>query len=201
MSYGHLKLKDLKRAIDFQNNQAYKRKRFSKNSIITITMSSPILKTYFILLTFSLVFLNSTSAQQVIFEYDDSGNRILRQVIELRVAPPQDSSNMNSTNMEEQSVFDEINPVNSTLADGREVYIYPNPTDGEVLIEISEIREDETGELLILSMEGKIIEQKTELDKSIPIDLSAQASGNYILKLRLGKQNKEWVIVKEGTNP
>ena len=150
-----------------------------------------------LVLLMALMATSLAYSQDILYTYDASGNRMVREVIQLRVAPPQDSSDMGSDNIENQSVFDGVNSVNSTLADGREVNIYPNPTDGELLIEISKIKEGETGELLILSIEGKIIEQKTELDKSMLVDLSAQASGKYILKLRLGKQVKEWGIIKK----
>jgi len=157
---------------------------------------------YLIVLVMTLVLNIGYSQQQVIsFEYDNSGNRVLREVIEIPAAPlANDSTTVNVEGPKSKKSSDSIAPVNpvlSSLPDGREVNIYPNPTRGQLLIEISEIKEGESGKLLILSMEGKIIEQRAIKDKTIHVDLSRQARGNYILRLRLGEQKKEWQIVKQ----
>jgi len=165
--------------------------------VIKIKKMNTKITTLLLLLSLSFAY----SQQQVItFEYDDSGNRILRQVIEVPAAPPEGSNVANNEGPKSKNEKDSTslgNPVISKLSDGREVNIFPNPTKGQLQIEISEIKEGETGELLVLSMEGKVIEHRTEIQKAISVDLSQQSAGNYILKLKLGKQRKEWQIVKK----
>jgi len=140
-------------------------------------------------------------SQDISYSYDNSGNRVLREVIEIPAAPLAiDSTTVNVEDPKSKKGTGSVAPVNpvlSSLPDGREVNIYPNPTRGQLQIEISEIKEGETGKLLILSMEGKIIEHRAIKDRTIPVDLSRQARGNYILSLRLGEQKKEWQIVKQ----
>lgn len=134
----------------------------------------------------------------VIFDYDDSGNRVLREKLYL----PEGASN---TNDSLQTFMDEtiISPSERDDAalsriDGRTVYLYPNPTHGRVEVELGSFNVDtDSGDWFLTSVKGTVLLQSENLEKNLKLDLGKYPSGRYILKMNLNGQHKEWIIVKQ----
>ncbi len=58
--------------------------------------------------------------------------------------------------------------------------IFPNPTEGMVTVDFSEVQ---TGKLLVTDITGKVIlDRLVNAEKSLTLDLSANRSGLYVIK-------------------
>ena len=133
-----------------------------------------------ILCSFSL----STFAQtpQLVYSYDDGGNRIQRRVFEV-------NERLADTTATEDFVPPEVQ-------DG-DVLAYPNPTNGNVNIAVSaNLLEEETGNYVIVDLSGREIRSGTIVQSQTPLDLTGEANGNYILTVFVGERREEWQIVK-----
>lgn len=117
------------------------------------------------------------------FEYDASGNRIERQLIQLK------STSVAGDN-QQQEVFE------GTL-DKREIKIYPNPTKGNLVVEIPFNDEQPQLTLQVYSMRGTLISEQLATSETTIVDLNRQPAGMYILRIFSGQSVSEWKIVKE----
>ncbi|HZL11129.1 MAG TPA: T9SS type A sorting domain-containing protein [Prolixibacteraceae bacterium] len=132
-------------------------------------------------LSCTLVF--SLYAQDVIFHYDNAGNRIER-VIELK------SAYIVKSAVVEQQVFEEI------LAE-REIKIYPNPTEGQLSVSIRNPESLPEGTITVTDMNGRTILTKRIETELTPVDLSARPAGYYLMKIVLGTETSTWKIIKK----
>ncbi len=144
-----------------------------------------------ILCIFLFVFTGFLTAQTVDYTYDDNGNRI-RRVITLKSAVindaepgTEDESNAGEENKEEYS---------DQLPDYI-VKIYPNPTRGELNIEISGSGDDIQAEYMIYSQAGVLLERKKQPAFSFTVDFSKYPEGMYILRLTISGQTSVWNII------
>jgi hypothetical protein len=113
------------------------------------------------------------------FNYDGSGNRENRQLIQLKSG--QTSS--------EESIYEDI--VNQL-----EIKIYPNPTKGLLKIEIPCI-EKEKATIGIFTMQGAMIKKLAVSTTYTEVDLKNQPPGIYILRICVGEISSEWKIIKD----
>lgn len=136
-----------------------------------------------ITLTFLLLVIMSVQAQTVQFSYDAAGNRIKREVIRLKQSFESENDSLNC-----------IQPVTTQLQDAR-VVIYPNPTKGMLILEISD--PGIQNEVIIITSQGNIILHRKALKSATTLDLSAYPAGLYILQLNIDNMTSEWKIIKE----
>ncbi|NDC40851.1 MAG: T9SS C-terminal target domain-containing protein, partial [Chitinophagia bacterium] len=73
--------------------------------------------------------------------------------------------------------------------------VYPNPSAGSITVELDEM--DENAEILIVDARGRVVCQRAERTSKFDIDLSAEASGMYLLRIASGGQIREARIIKE----
>ena len=137
--------------------------------------------TYLIL--FGLLFMVSCFPVfgQVSYEYtyDDSGNRITRNVIHLSKAQIDD----------QDFSVDNI--------DGKLIRIYPNPTKGFLKIEIPHEGEEYLASIKAYTINGRLIANKETAKEVYVLDLHDQPSGIYMLKIQIGNKMADWKIIKE----
>jgi hypothetical protein len=121
------------------------------------------------------------------FTYDDSGNRIKRQFIQLKSG----QVNANNANSDEDVLIeDELN--------NRKIKIYPNPTHGKLRIEIPGSDHNSLPVYLhVYSSGGTIIIQRNIKDRINNLDLSNLPAGIYLLRIGIGDEHSEWKIIKE----
>ena len=122
-------------------------------------------------------------AQDVNYHYDNAGNRIER-VIELK------SAHIAGNEVREQQVFDE-------MLGEQEIKIYPNPTDGLLAVSIGSSTSLPEGRIVLTDMNGRIILTKQIETGLIPIDISGQPVGFYIMRIDLGNETTTWKIIKK----
>jgi hypothetical protein len=159
---------------------------------------------------------NQGFTYEILYTYDDLGNRVRRELIVMSPSPQapntqdkKDSlSNYNLADNNKLSKFDD--PVNSglntkgddnkkyeSLLGERKVTVYPNPTKGDLRIEITNLNPDNKGKITINDVSGKLIQEIQNISSSNVVNISNIPNGSYVMQLVIEKKRKEWVVVKE----
>jgi len=128
---------------------------------------------------------------QVTYAYDASGNRTNRVITFTSKSPaqPQSSEEEEPT---AQKVYSE------DLKDFS-IRIYPNPTKGDITVEIHQLPEGKTVTLTLYSMAGSLIMQKAGVRDIEHFNISKQPNGVYLLKITAkdSTSSTEWKIIKK----
>jgi hypothetical protein len=134
---------------------------------------------------FITICISSLLSAQTTFNYtyDDAGNRVLRQVVELR---SMQSNSNDSIALQESTTLGEM-----------QISIMPNPTAGLLQINISNLPANAEGGITLWDLQSKEILKQTGIFANNPINLSQQPKGTYLMQIRVGKQRSEWKVVKE----
>jgi hypothetical protein len=149
----------------------------------------------------------------VSYGYDNAGNRISRTInMPICTPPPQDST---ETVIEEEDIAGIGQDVDTQVANRREqseqnektqevytdvlsetqIFIYPNPTRGELKIESGELRVDNVE---IFDMMGRRVDvQYSILNTQYSIDISHLPAGTYIMRIAVGDEATSWKIVRQ----
>ncbi|HEY4786689.1 MAG TPA: T9SS type A sorting domain-containing protein [Bacteroidales bacterium] len=139
----------------------------------------------------TLLIQNNVFAQTKIkYGYDNTGNRQSRHLIILTSDTTSSATAQTEKSAKDQKVFSE------TVGD-KKILIYPNPTKGQLLIEIQGYDKEDKTLLYLYNLSGNLMINSVITENSIPLDLSGYSPGTYILKLTLGNKTSEWKIVKE----
>jgi len=168
-----------------------------------------------ILIIISVIEVKSQTYSQFQYTYDAAGNRIKREIIVISPSSPAPNTQNNNdsvgnsnniaNNIESGKLenFDgsvtneqESNKSESLLGENK-ITVYPNPTTGELKIDISNFNPDSKGTIIVTDMIGKLITEIKNVSSSNLVNLYTTARGSYVLKLVLDGKSKEWVIVKE----
>jgi hypothetical protein len=123
------------------------------------------------------------SQTQYGYEYDDSGNRISRQVIPLRSAEVKDDQ-------KKEEIY-------KGALDSLEIKIFPNPTKGTMTVEVPLKDRQDQVQLRIYNMKGVLISFQDVAEEKTTIFLNDQPSGIYIMRISCGKSVSEWKIIKQ----
>ncbi len=132
----------------------------------------------------SLCELGSYDDSGIEFSYDKHGNRISRRVILLK------SSSASADSVEQ------VYPIIEDLTDKYRFIIYPNPTKGELRIEIQG-GEFESGEINIYSLSGILLLSTRDISRSNYLDLIEFNSGAYVMRVMVDGFVSEWKLIKE----
>lgn len=132
------------------------------------------------------------------YTYDEAGNRIKRKFIllELRETPPELTDMIQA--------IEEIEQENNTLdetdyndkVDGRTIAIYPNPTKGQLKLEIGDVSNINQAYIRVTDISGKELFYNDKLETTMLYDLSGQADGTYLMTISINGKRSEWKIVK-----
>jgi len=146
---------------------------------------------YPFLIIIALCFVSGSElyAQTIIsYNYDDAGNRVQRKIV-LNTQAAQ-STKSDSISKEKKKVYEE------NVGD-QKVRIYPNPTRGQILVEISGYDKNANSGLYLYNLSGTLLSSISPISGSDPLDLSAYPIGTYILKIVIGNKKNEWKIIKQ----
>lgn len=137
----------------------------------------------------SLLTNNILKAQTPIqYSYDNSGNRILRKVITLKSAKVlPDSTNISKKG---KDIYEDN-------LGNKKIIIYPNPTKGELRVDIGNYEDTPVSGLSIYDISGKLIIKKSQVNQSTILDLFPYPSGTYVMIIYIGNEKAEWKILKE----
>lgn len=122
----------------------------------------------------------------MVFSYDDNGNRIRNKIVFTKI---QDKGNIHETESSFlTSVLDTMNSV--------EICIYPNPTNDKVVVATRGMENGQTLKAMLLSITGKVLEERVIADTQESFDLSEKASGVYLLELHINQEKQIWKVIK-----
>jgi hypothetical protein len=157
-----------------------------KPSIKTIDM---LYKTCILFALLSLNFI-SLSGQAIYYDYDESGNRVKRYIV---------LSKGSSSGDDTLKKYEEIIK-SEEFADKLEeltIKIYPNPTRGQLTVEINGLGLDETVDYQLFSQTGLLLGTNNKNGFYFTIDMEKYPDGLYILRLMINGKISQWKILKE----
>jgi hypothetical protein len=127
---------------------------------------------------------NNPSVQ---YTYDAIGRRIGRNVITLKSA--HDFTQRDSAYVAQESFNENLG--------AQKVIIYPNPTRGQLKVDIQADEKETNMALYLYDLSGKLLISKKPANNSTLLDLSGYSTGTYLLKILIGDKTSEWKIIKE----
>lgn len=139
------------------------------------------------LLVLSLVFASlcgSAFADRINNVYDAAGNRLTSEKVIIFTR-----GSVNGNAPEEKMYQD-------SLASTR-ITIYPNPTEGDLKIDIAGVSDFESSGLILYDMAGKVVCNITELSESNELDITSYANGMYIMVIKIKEESTTWKIIKK----
>lgn len=147
-------------------------------------------------LSFTIFFgINHSAYTQefVEYHYDDAGNRVLRRVI---VIPPKLTPEDSLQVLQQSETQNNKLETSEKLGDCQAI-IYPNPTGGTFILEISGSFDVNSSILSLYSVSGIELDSWKHLMESNSMDVSTFPTGNYILILSLNGYSTSWKLIKE----
>jgi hypothetical protein len=103
---------------------------------------------------------------------------------------------LKQTDFNGDSTYSDIRSVN--YISGLDIVAHPNPTKGKVTLELTDGEWTSDAHLLIYTMDGRLIDQKSNLKNSVyAIDLGVYETGVYLIDIYSNGINKQFKIVKE----
>ena len=144
----------------------------------------------------------SSLAQDIEYTYDAAGNRYTRKVI-----PPMENAIMEDKGINNSQAEETSNETETTEQEEPEVYkdlvaekqlnIYPNPTRGRLKIDMLNYDPDVQGSIQVFGINGRLVQNKNQLNTSIEIDITNEPAGSYIMIIIIGNEKSEWKIIKQ----
>jgi hypothetical protein len=139
------------------------------------------MKNLFLILA-CLLFYVTGNSQKLEYRYDKAGNRTQCIVIPLK------SGSISQEAIEE--------PIKHDLGP-RKIAVFPNPTKGDLRIEIVNGEDDEDYKFHLFDIAGKLIFEAIQHGNGTQqIDLSSHAHGTYILILKAPDAKMDYKIIK-----
>lgn len=139
------------------------------------------------LLSLNLIAL---SGQAIHFNYDESGNRVKRYIV---LGKGSSSGDETSKKYEESNKSAEFTDKLEELT----IKIYPNPTRGQLSVEINGLGIDETVDYQLFSQSGILLGTNKKNGFYFTIDMGQYPGGLYILRLMIEGKISQWKILKE----
>ena len=131
--------------------------------------------------------------QSVGYAYDEAGNRTSRTIVLAAASRRTARSGRAGT----QEPDETQTPVSDRL-DGRRIDIYPNPTQGCLLVQLTGGDLTQPVKAHVYDSNGTLVlTRDMEPDGQTELDLSAQPAGLYILRLLNGNNSREYKIIKQ----
>jgi hypothetical protein len=118
---------------------------------------------------------------QIEFDYDDAGNRTSRQIVTLN----------------KSAFLSDTISISEAQIGNRSLKLFPNPTYGVLTMSVDNLDAGEIINVLVTDIAGHTIIKDRQQSSSFKIDLSDYPKGVYIFSATIGKQRKEWKIVKK----
>lgn len=159
----------------------------------------------------SLLLSGSLLAQREIqFSYDNSGNMTSR-VIYFPSIPPslelvdnstgtsdenhEPGDNNNADNGSDEKTVDK--KIFDDMLGNQQIKIYPNPTMGNLVINIPAYQVNPNDRIDIVDMQGVLKKQILTLSESNTIDISSYPPATYIMLIYIGGETTQWKIIKQ----
>ena len=151
-----------------------------------------IIRQFIIGLILTTLQLGNLSAQTpVYYGYDSNGNRKVRSITlsETKSAKADTSNNKQANSLKPETFSDNLGDI--------KIVIYPNPTQGQLKIDLEGYEENGNSGLYLYNLSGSLVTSKSPVKSSNELNLSGYPIGTYILKIVVGDKKIEWRIIKE----
>ena len=142
--------------------------------------------------TYPLIFLLlvaislSVSGQNIVsYAYDNAGHRLSRKIVLLTSNP---------THVKKDTIASA--PVEEQLGD-RKLTVYPNPTKGELKVDITGGNNKDEIRIQLFSAQGIQLQSRKAAIGTTPIDMTLYPPGWYILQVKAGDKVTELKIIKQ----
>ena len=128
---------------------------------------------------------------QTTYSYDENGNRTAR-IIDLG-KDMEAIANFNDSLQWEPEL---PKPLQETLGEAA-VNIYPNPTQGLLILESQGFALNALPEYEVYTLSGSLLMRVEATENRQQIDLSNEPAGIYLLRIKSGILQREWKIIKQ----
>lgn len=150
-------------------------------------MQTNIIKVLLLIMMTALSTTKSFAQTTVEFSYDTNGNRVLRQITIGGDKNAKDYRNLRG----------EETPSTTDNFESMSVALYPNPTDGQFVIETKDCDKSNTLRATLITPTGEVIQDLTLVAQQVIFDLTHYPAGIYLLKLTVGTECHVWQIIKK----
>ncbi|MFZ4581242.1 MAG: T9SS type A sorting domain-containing protein [Paludibacter sp.] len=148
-------------------------------------------RTFFTLLFLILVSISELYCQSATFDYDASGNCVLKYKTVI-LGPSYAKKKPGNQNTDTIQA-----PLQESLLGERKLTIYPNPTKGVLKIEVSGKALENQGKYIVTDLSGKIMMSGIFESMSFQVDMTTLPEGGYFIKLMIENKQDIWKIIKE----
>lgn len=128
----------------------------------------------------------SVAQNQIGYGYDSGGNRVKRKII---MTSPK--------GMAKPEAFHSQNQIYVEALREHTVSIYPNPTEGDLMVRILSLTDSDKCVWWIYTNQGKQILTGKVVNGCVDININNQPSGIYLLKITINNQSTTWKIIKK----
>jgi uncharacterized protein YvpB len=139
-----------------------------------------------------LILCIRTFSQQIQYTYDDAGNRVKREFILLETV----EKNQPEQNSDDSLAYQENKTIQATISE-MVVSVYPNPIKSSVKVYITNLQDNTGSSLTVFDLSGREIISKKPVESVNELSLYDQPPGQYLLRLELKNEKKEWGIIKQ----
>jgi len=134
------------------------------------------------------------SAQTIEYTYDLAGNRTLRQV--LSISSPSENTTPDTTTIFNQP--GQVPPGISETDGAHEIRLFPNPTTGNVNLNVTNLTDASQSGYAVYSTSGVALKEEGVLNEKNIIPFAPLSPGSYILKVKVnGRWVAEFKVVKK----
>lgn len=141
--------------------------------------------TFLLLMSFATI---SKAQTTILFSYDAAGNRVEREIVFGKSSKANSNSNLDTASSAKPFI---------EMMGKMKITIYPNPTKGQLSVEITNMPADVSGEIRIYNIAGNVIHYQKTLGPSNPFDFSIYPTGIYVLYIKVGQNESKWKIIKQ----
>lgn len=137
------------------------------------------MKIFILFLLFSTAAVAQTNCNAIEYTYDAAGNRTRRRVITIncRIGLPDTAT--------------------TVLDENKKIILYPNPVQEILNIDLEGDWKEETKQLLVYDLGGKLIEKRDNMDIQNQVQFMQMPIGAYIVKIITEKKQYEFKIIKQ----
>lgn len=143
------------------------------------------MKTKYIFLLVYILSCKILFAQsKVCYTYDKAGNRTNRTIC------------LKSKEATSDSVSIAKIPITENMGE-MVITLYPNPTKGQLKIQITNKTCETEGVLELYDLSGRLVKVQKTVGESTMLDISRYPLGIYLMRIRICDKVSEWRIIKE----
>lgn len=130
--------------------------------------------------------LASFAQSKIGYIYDEAGNRLRREIVVQAVRESEAG----------RQTFGSEKQTSSDMRQGHSIKIYPNPSEGKLMISVSGLKDSDKTSYGIYTAQGaQITAGNTDAD-NFNIDISSRPAGVYLLKIVINDNPTTWKIIK-----